>query len=215
LDWIKWLEDYLPKRYKIAKGIVIDSNGKESDQIDAIIYDPQYSYLVMHHKETLLIPAESVYAVFEVKQSLNKGNIEYAGKKAKSVRELYRTSIPIKHAGGHHPARALSDHDIIAGILTTRADWKKPIFEKAIEHIDNRKGLETLDLVCSLEENTFVMDYKEDYDTAPEISYCNGEASLVYLLVNMIKKLQFIGTVAAIDLNRYAAVIESQKRGRR
>lgn len=97
------------KRYKVDKGIVIDSTGKQSEQIDLIIYDAQYSYLVFRQNDTLLIPAESVYAVFEVKQNLNKERIEYAGAKAKSVRELLRTSAPIKHAGGEYRRICSSD----------------------------------------------------------------------------------------------------------
>lgn len=87
-NWIRWFQEYLPNRYKVDKGVVIDSTGKQSEQIDLIIYDAQYSYLVFKQNETLLIPAESVYAVFEVKQNLNKERIEYAGEKAK-VLEVY------------------------------------------------------------------------------------------------------------------------------
>lgn len=66
-NWREWLMAYLPNRYAVAKGVVIDADGNESEQIDVIIYDRQYSYLVLKHNETFLIPAESVYAVFEVK----------------------------------------------------------------------------------------------------------------------------------------------------
>ena len=65
-NWREWLMAYLPNRYAVAKGVVIDADGNESEQIDVIIYDRQYSYLVLKHNETFLIPAESVYAVFEV-----------------------------------------------------------------------------------------------------------------------------------------------------
>ena len=84
-NWIKWFQEYLPERYKVDKAIIIDSSGKQSQQIDLVIYDAQYSYLVFHQGDTKLIPAESVYAVFEVKQELNKEYIEAAGEKAKSV----------------------------------------------------------------------------------------------------------------------------------
>lgn len=67
-NWVEWFENYLPKRYKVDKGIIIDSNGKQSDQIDIIIYDTQYTYLVFKHDKTSLIPAESVYAVFETEK---------------------------------------------------------------------------------------------------------------------------------------------------
>ena len=43
LCWGDLLRDYLPKRYQISKGFVVDSKGQISDQIDLIIYDRQYS----------------------------------------------------------------------------------------------------------------------------------------------------------------------------
>lgn len=97
-NWIQWFKDYLPKRYKAAKATVIDSRGNTSDQIDIVLYDAQYSYLAFSQNEILYLPAESVYAVFEVKQDLSKAHMEYAGKKAESVRNLYRTSAAIPHA---------------------------------------------------------------------------------------------------------------------
>lgn len=70
LNWIEWFREYLPQRYKVDKAVVIDSTGKQSDQIDLVIYDAQYSYLVFKHGDGKVILAESVYAVFEVKQNI-------------------------------------------------------------------------------------------------------------------------------------------------
>ncbi len=43
LHFIEVLRKYLPNRYAVGQGIVIDSNGSTSDQIDIIISDPQYT----------------------------------------------------------------------------------------------------------------------------------------------------------------------------
>ena len=90
-SWRKWLKDYLPKRYRVDKAIVVDCDGNTSDQIDIVIYDGQYSYFVFKHEQVIYVPAESVYAVIEVKQDLTKANLDYAGGKAESVRKLKRT----------------------------------------------------------------------------------------------------------------------------
>ena len=67
-DWIYFFSKYLPKRYSVDKGIVIDSEGKRSNQIDIIIYDTHFSHFIFNKSnesfKTLLIPAESVFAVF-------------------------------------------------------------------------------------------------------------------------------------------------------
>lgn len=209
-NWLSWFQEYLPNRYKVAKGIVIDSTGRESEQIDLIIYDAQYSYLVFHQENTLLIPAESVYAVFEIKQELNKEVIEYAGEKAKSVRELVRTSAPIIHAGGKNPPKAL--HEILAGVLTTRCVWKEPIANMTVKYIKELEREEHLDFVCSVSDNTFVIEnniFINEYDatSAPKIHYCREQESLMYLLLNLLRRLSYIGTVPAIDYNKYAEKI--------
>src|SRR3954467_13424958 len=65
--WLELLAGHLPSRYRVGKGVVIDSNGKESDYLDIIIYDRHYTPPVFND---LYIPAESVYAVIEAKQEL-------------------------------------------------------------------------------------------------------------------------------------------------
>lgn len=212
-NWREWFETYLPKRYKVDKGIIIDSNGNQSDQIDIIIYDTQYSYLVLKHNDTLLVPAESVYAVFEVKPNLNKVNMEYASEKVKSVRELRRSSVSIKYAGGQYKPKPL--HEIIGGLLTTGCDWEKPIASNVAKYINGSNKNERLDIVSSIKDSTYVVDnndFEENYDENQKgsIQFCDGENSLVFLLLNLLKKLQKIGTVPAIDFLEYAKSIESK-----
>lgn len=212
-NWVEWFENYLPKRYKVDKGIIIDSNGKQSDQIDIIIYDTQYTYLVFRHDKTLLIPAESVYAVFEVKPNLNKANMEYASEKVKSVRELHRSSARIKHAGGEYDPKPL--HEIIGGLLTTGCDWESPIASNVAKYINGGSRHERFDIVSSIKDSTYIVDnntFEQNYneeEKAP-IQFCDGEDSLVFLLLNLLKKLQNIGTVPAVDFSEYAKNIESK-----
>lgn len=213
-DWIRFFKSYLPNRYKVDKGIIIDSNGNQSQQIDIIIYDNHYSYFVFHRDQTLLIPAESVYAVFEVKQNLNKDHIQYAGNKAKSVRELYRTSAPIKHAGGQYPPKEL--HEIVSGLLTTTCDWEEPIQAKVVEYLHERDHYERLDLVCSINNSTFSVNnnvFLSEFDNEAnyEILFCESNKSLVYLLLSLLKKLQDIGTVPAISFYDYEKSIDAKR----
>ena len=69
--WLDLLDTYLPKRYEAAKAHVVDSKGAFSDQIDVVVYDRQYSPFIFRYAAQTIIPAESVYAVFEAKQTLN------------------------------------------------------------------------------------------------------------------------------------------------
>jgi hypothetical protein len=98
--WIELLDTYLPKRYQAATAHVVDSNGAFSQQIDVVVFDRQYSPFIFNYQDQTIIPAESVYAVFEAKQTANAKLVEYAQEKVASVRRLHRTSLPIPHAGG-------------------------------------------------------------------------------------------------------------------
>lgn len=213
INWITWFRKYLPTRYAIDKAIIIDSTGKCSDQIDLVIYDKQYSYLVFHQQDSKLIPAESVYAVFEVKQNLNKEHMEYGQEKAKSVRSLVRSSAPIQHAGGQYDPKPL--HEILAGVLTTKSDWTNPIAPNVVKYINAGDRNKRLDFVCSISDNTFVVDnniFTNQYDAAKTstVRFCEKDDSLVFLLLNLLKRLQDIGTVPAIDYTKYASIIDSK-----
>ena len=67
--WLELLQTYLPKRYSAATAHVVDSTGAFSDQIDVVVFDRQYSPFIFSFQGATIIPAESVYAVFEAKQS--------------------------------------------------------------------------------------------------------------------------------------------------
>lgn len=195
-SWISWFNEYFPKRYKTAKATVIDSKGALSNQIDVVLYDAQYSYLAFNNNGILYVPAESVYAVFEVKQDLSKAHMEYAGRKAESVRSLYRTSAPIPYANGIYKPKPL--HRIIAGILTTTSGWK-PVFGDPFKAcLTNYNELQQVDCGCVLKGGSYFFDYNQSLLSTSE----EGE-SLVYFFLQLLIKLQEMGTVPAIDLNEY------------
>lgn len=203
-NWIKWFETYFPRRYRAAKATVIDSRGNISDQIDVVLYDAQYSYLAFNQNGILYIPAESVYAVFEVKQKLNKTNMEYAGGKAESVRKLYRTSAPIPYAGGVYESKPL--HRILAGILTTTSEWKEP-FEEPFkepfkECLSQYAEKQQIDCGCVLQGGAFCFDYSNK-----KLKTSKKEETLIYFFLQLLNLLQKIGTVPAIEFAEYMKVL--------
>lgn len=151
-SWISFLEQFLPKRYRIAKATVIDSNGDHSDQLDIVIYDQQYSYLVFQMNEITYIPAESVYAAFEVKPRINLENLTYASKKANSLRSLRRTSTSIVSANGILKPKEL--HEIIFGILAFEStDYLGS--KNFLENISFDDSLKKITCGCSLDNGAF------------------------------------------------------------
>ena len=74
--WLELLDTYLPKRYRAATAHVVDSRGAFSEQIDIVVFDRQYSPFIFSYEGQTIIPAESVYAVFEAKHGLFAGGGE-------------------------------------------------------------------------------------------------------------------------------------------
>ena len=91
--WIDFFRSFLPNKYAVDKGFVFDSQGNVSDQIDIIIYDSLYAPLIFGTEAgEKFITAESVYAVFDSKPSIDKGTLEYTNLKVASVADLVRSS---------------------------------------------------------------------------------------------------------------------------
>ena len=134
--WLELLRKYLPARYAVEKAFVVDSRDTMSDQIDVVVFDRQYTPFIFVIENQKVVPAESVYAVFEAKQAVNAGMIAYAQKKVASVRSLHRTSLPIPHAGGTFPAKP--PIDVLGGILAFESDWSPPMGEPLAEGTTSR-----------------------------------------------------------------------------
>lgn len=194
--WIDVFRAYLPNRYQVATGFVIDSLGVRSEQIDLVIFDRHFTPTLLDQQKHRYIPAEAVYAVFECKPHLDKNYIEYAGQKAASVRKLHRTSVSIAHAGGTFAAKP--PFPIVAGIVAPKASWADGLgvsFKGALP-----AGDESLDCGCALEHGSF-----DSFDGNLQI--VPSEGALIYFLFRLLSKLQSLGTVPAIDWSAYAKVI--------
>lgn len=202
-SWIKVLRNYLPNRYAVASGIIIDCEGHTSDQIDVVIYDLQYTPVLLTQEPHQYIPAEAVYAVLEAKPAINKGTLEYAGKKAASVRSLKRTSVPIIHAGGTFPAKAL--FPIVSCIVAQKVDWKDGFGGTFNQLIGSEllSGDHRVDCGCGLSVGSF-----DFFDDNRPITIGTKSAGLVFFLFRLLNKLQSLGTVPAIDWNAYADVLK-------
>lgn len=222
--WIEWLKKYLPNRYCVDKAIVIDSTGALSDQLDLVIYDQHHTPFVFTQNGINYIPAEGVYAVFEVKPDF-KGNVdkdtffEYAGKKIESVRKLKRTSVDIINAGKRSPARPLTK--IVGGILASTNGYTHSNNNTIESHLKSLKGLQTIEMGCAVDYGSFFVNYEGEEDITnmdfearilnyykmrnlKDIEFSPKENSLVTFFLQLTHYLQQgIGTVAAIDLNAY------------
>lgn len=197
--WIDLFNRHLPKRYISRKGHVVDSTGAFSDQIDVIIHDQQYSPLVFSFKGTEIVPAESVYAVFEAKQEINAEYIKYAMLKAATVRRLYRTSLPVQTIDGHRAAK--HPHKILAGILTLSSGWTPPLGAALMGNLQQEIDDGSLDMGCIADAGWFSLSEDAIY------SAVTIDKAVTRFLFELIARLQTIGTVPMLDPRAYAAQI--------
>lgn len=223
--WIEWLRKYLPNRYSVDKAIVIDHEGNTSHQIDIVIYDNWFTPFIFSQNGFHYIPAEGVYAVFEVKPDL-KGSVEgktfiqYAAEKIESVRGLKRTSTKMISSGAEVSARPLTK--ILGGILASTNTIKQVSTIK--KHLEAQTGFRSIDFGCVADYGSFSIDYDGEEDitikdesafdkrykdyynsrTFKELTFSKPENSLVTFFMQLTRYLQqAIGTVPAINLQTY------------
>ncbi len=226
-SWIAWLRHYLPNRYSVNKAIVIDHTGALSDQIDIVIYDNWFTPFIFNQDDFYYIPAEGVYAVFEVKTDIagytnGQSNIAYAGNKIESVRRLLRTSTSMINSGRKFPPRPLTK--IIGGILCNTNAYSHGSNSTIEEHIQKLSGLKGIDLGCIADYGSFFVDYLPTEEIILEgqeayldvyqkripskIHFSQKENSMITFFMQLTRYLQqAIGTVPAIDLQAYLNAI--------
>lgn len=198
--FIEWLSKYMPKRYAIDRALVVDSDGNTSEQIDVVIYDQQYSPLVFHREGTIIIPAESVYAVFEVKPEIDKDKIEYASKKIASVRNLKRYTTGVYANNGNNPT-PIPPKNIIGGILSIESSWKPPFGDSLVDVLKTLPKEGVIDIGCCADSGSFTVE--TDNGVYKDLKVSNANDSLIFFFIKLNQLLQVISTVAPINLSKY------------
>lgn len=89
----KFLRQYFPKILDITTGMLVDSNGNQSRQLDIIICDTVKTPIFYQSRETRVIPIECAYAVIEVKAFLDKSELEKSYENMKSVKSLSKKAF--------------------------------------------------------------------------------------------------------------------------
>lgn len=190
LNWIGLLRAYLPERYTVDSGFVVDHKGNISEQIDIIIYDRHFTPFIFRGENVVYIPAEGVYAVFEVKPHFDKKNYDYAVKKLKSVKALKRTSATFTHILGKDKKELF---DVVGGILT-----KENKSKKCFNEIETSSELSIiLSLDCGIKIITGESIEKQD-----------KEPVLAFFLLKLIEKLRALGSVPALEVDKYLGFIK-------
>ena len=202
--WREVLRFYLPSRYSVESGFIIDAKNKISEQIDCIIYDNVFTPTFWGEYGYLYIPAEAVHAVFEIKQKVTKNNLQHASKKIEGVRVLYRTSASYMASGKEENPKPL--FPIIGGLLATKMGYEKgleaPQFSKSIYEIQKEdpknKGI---DIILTASDG--YADYFDRGFPSDNPHKDKAVGAVARGLFRLVEALLAQGTVAAIDMKCY------------
>jgi hypothetical protein len=199
LNWLSMLNAYLPERYRADSAFVVDSGGRLSEQIDVVIYDRHYSPLLLEQDGALYVPAESVYAVFDVKHEMRRESILEAAQKAGSVRRLKRTTVPVKYVEGTYRPKEL--FEICAGILCLEAWWLEGMGASLRKVLRELVAGKRLDLGCAVRSGSFEATRR---GKRLHVETSLPDTALIFFFTRLLYRLQQVGTVPAIDILKYA-----------
>lgn len=149
-----FLSKYLPKKYAVGSGQIIDRSGGISSQCDIVVYDAFNCPLLLVKEGYQVFPVETVLAVIEVKSVLTAGKIK------ESVETIAS-------------AKALKREDPIAGyVFAFRSNYKQEDRIEAVAHTLLRVSKDLparhrVDVICVLAEG-LVRELKSSPDWGDE-----------------------------------------------
>ncbi len=197
-----FFQAYLPARYTVSNGEIVDDSGQTSRQCDLVIYDRANCPLLLAGKAYRVFPVEPVFAVIEVKSVLTNSELDDAVEKIQSIKRLIRRN------------------GLVAGVIFAYKSGRKkdPIGEIAsrLQELHANMGPRSyVDLVCVLDSGVIQLVNNEgnsrippDWDTRQMIVWY--ELSIPPLLWFYIHLLDLLDGQATSNPNykQYASILE-------
>jgi hypothetical protein len=85
----KFLKDFVPNKYKISTGFVVDIEPNNlSRQIDILIYENDTFPPIYQHEDLVIVESSAVYAAIEVKGQINSGAITLAKENMETFKKV-------------------------------------------------------------------------------------------------------------------------------
>lgn len=197
--WLEFFRRYLPGRYQVSSGFVVDSSGGISHQIDIIIYDGHFTPALLSQENHRYIPAEAVYMAFEVKPDFSSEYLLYARDKLASIKSLSRTSTETRANG--KKIKAWKHFEIFGGLLALEGTANN--FKRQVKrHVETRE--DPVNCGCCLRQGAFDNFDKNSISFSP-----SPETSLPYFMIRLLVHLNNIGTVPPVHWGKYLERLKS------
>jgi hypothetical protein len=193
-----FLSTYLPQKYGIGTGHIIDRHGHISNQTDIVIYDALNGIALPVDKYYSLFPCESVYAAIEVKSKLtaSKSDVE------ESRGEIYKctsstTKLKLLDRGGD-----LSP--IVSAVFAYDTQWRKDQWQNTtmmFYYFGQKYKQKIPEIVLVLDDPSFSLSwYKlEGQHDKDRFSHLFTKNPLMFFLSDLINRLSRT-SVAVPDL---------------
>ena len=97
-----FLRQHLPSNIGVSKGEAIDFRDRRTGQLDILIYDADMCAPISSQSENVLVPAESLLAVIEVKTTLTQKDLNgcfIAARKVRAIRPFKQSFVPAREEG--------------------------------------------------------------------------------------------------------------------
>ena len=173
------LEKFIPKKYGVGSGIVIDKNGNQSKQCDIVIYD-NYNYPELLSLSSIkLYPVDIVYAVIEIKTKLDSEKSKIAVENINSVltldyidevfrinptepvTELKNNTVLFESRSTTQPIGLIFSYESLTTKMDTFMNWFNPIKYPDIKKFPTH--------VCCLDQGMIVINPNNNNQIRPFI----------------------------------------------
>ena len=148
----EFLARHLPAKYGVARGEIVAASGGMSRQIDVVIYDAFHAPLLQDSPVSRVFPAESVYAVIELKPLLHLTGLREAIETISSAKALPRSAIVEQH-GGHRILHGPRENPpYFAAVFALQSSTLATHIVPQLAELHRHLPLEQhIDCVCSLD----------------------------------------------------------------
>lgn len=203
-DFMTYMRQFIPERYKMSKGEIVCAGEKHSRQIDCIIYDALNTPILINKESSKIIPIESVYITIEIKSYLNKGSLKECVDNIKSVRILPKNPIT-KH------------YSCVSGfVFAYTSDSLETILEHLKEYNNEVNFMHQISAICVLDKGLIVNVDKRNIknicllptaNSIPIIAKNSEDSTLLLFYLILMQHLNS-SIISPADLIQYAKVAD-------
>ena len=212
--WRELFKRFLPAKYSVKSGFIIDSQGNQSEQIDCIIFRNDIGIELYAARDQTVVPIEVVFAAFEIKPSIDKCTLEYANTKAFSISNLVLSnyaSLDIPSFPSDEKVPVLADGQVIFGLLADKIHSTRKWASKSFRDILNSRNTK-LQVFVTIDDGC-VDTLDTAYPTSTYNCMLNSQSLFVMLIkiAEVMQELEVSRQLSTCCLSSYKAQLDKPK----